>query len=65
MQALTDLFDGLVQEMLRLLPGLGSVIPSPESRELGKERPHVVDVKSLVHLLDCLGLFSRFRIFYP
>jgi hypothetical protein len=61
---MTNLFDGLVQEVLRLLPSLGSVVPSPEPRELGKERPHVVDIEGLVHLLDCLGLFSRFRVFY-
>jgi hypothetical protein len=60
----THLLDGLVQKVLRLLASLGSVVPRPEARELGQESPHVVDIESLVHLLDCLGLLSGFGVFY-
>jgi hypothetical protein len=60
----TYILDGLVQEMLRLFAGFRSVVPGPETRELGQESPHVGDIKGLVHLLDCLGLLSGFRVFY-
>jgi len=58
------LLDGLIQKVLRLLAGFRSIVSRPESRELGQESPHVVDIKRLVHFLDCLGLLSGFRVFY-
>lgn len=50
----THALQGLVQEMLRLLARLGSVIPRPEARKLGEERLHMVNVEGIVNLLDVL-----------
>jgi len=63
LDSLTYLLDGLVQEMLRLFSCFRSIVPSPESRELGEERSHVINIEGFVHLLDCLGLFSGFGVF--
>lgn len=48
--------------MLRLFTRLGSVVPSPEVRELSQERLHVSDVESLVNLLDLFRVFARCRV---
>lgn len=57
-----DLLQSLMQEMLRLLASFGSVVSSPEARELGEEGLHVILVERLVDLLDLLRVLPGFGV---